>query len=394
MVDSAQVHSHGMFTLPDFTKHSSHLEDEQVEMYATAISEENITMYDEEISKPFDVDEDCIANLEVTPLSAQDKGAAPIEKNDENQTEIMLQIAGLDEYLLEGYSRKFSFKRNAQLVLGRAPSCGSDSKSRMRQLADFDNTHSLATSLNGKDDGLFANQVISKVHAIIYEKDGQLVLEDKQSTHGTYVNDEKVQSCVLNNSDRVRLGRDVVRKDVPYPPLEFTVGINCTISTPSLNDDDEFFDDQDIHIDEYPELFSDFSKSTRETESLNEDESNNVNSDSHETTALQEISTASQEIEETVSISATMSEPDISPVLDCNQNQMDSTITTIDVTAVADEATQVNHGSGSKRKRSDSDDDIQGPTGNSGRKKTALIAAALTGAVIGSIGTIIALANI
>ncbi|KAF9993812.1 hypothetical protein BGZ80_008020, partial [Entomortierella chlamydospora] len=129
-------------------------------------------------------------------------------------------VSGLDQAIPQ--PRKFIFKRNSHLLLGRAPSCGSDAKAKMRQSVGTSHMHQQALALNGSDDGLFTNQVVSKVHAALYEVDGHLILEDKQSTHGTYVNEERIQSRVLKDLDRVKLGRDVVRKDVPYVPLEFT----------------------------------------------------------------------------------------------------------------------------------------------------------------------------
>ncbi|KAG0327313.1 hypothetical protein BGZ99_007908 [Dissophora globulifera] len=130
-------------------------------------------------------------------------------------------------------SRRFVFGKKARLVLGRAPSCGSHTKARMRQ-----NIDDQAEAVNGVDDGLFANQVISRTHAIVYEHNGDLILEDGNSTHGTYVNDKKVQRCVLNDRDRVRLGRYVVRREVPYTPLEFIARIDRDNQSLSEDSDD------------------------------------------------------------------------------------------------------------------------------------------------------------
>ncbi|KAF9977848.1 hypothetical protein BGZ65_007227 [Modicella reniformis] len=120
--------------------------------------------------------------------------------------------------------RRFTFLQNALLLLGRAPSCGSYFKTRQRQSDDANQFHELARA-DDDSDGLFANQVISKIHAAIYEQDGSLVLEDRNSTHGTFVNNIKIERRILQDSDHVRLGRRVVRNGIPYLPLEFIIRI-------------------------------------------------------------------------------------------------------------------------------------------------------------------------
>ncbi|KAG0273156.1 hypothetical protein BGZ95_011024 [Linnemannia exigua] len=122
--------------------------------------------------------------------------------------------------------RQFIFEPNNRLLLGRAPSSGLDPKTRLRQLSNVaSDAVGQARPENGYDDGLFSNQVISKLHAAIYEEHGQLVLEDRDSTHGTFLNDEPISRQYLHDLDRVRLGRPVTRKDIFYTPLEFIVRI-------------------------------------------------------------------------------------------------------------------------------------------------------------------------
>ncbi|KAG9071307.1 hypothetical protein KI688_005518 [Linnemannia hyalina] len=121
--------------------------------------------------------------------------------------------------------RQFIFEPNTRLLLGRAPSSGLDPKARLKQLSEVGKDAGQARAENGYDDGLFANQVISKLHATIFERDGQLVLEDWESTHGTFVNEKSVTRKALHDLDRVRLGRPVTRRDIHYQPLEFVVRI-------------------------------------------------------------------------------------------------------------------------------------------------------------------------
>ncbi|KAG9327558.1 hypothetical protein KVV02_003803 [Mortierella alpina] len=123
-------------------------------------------------------------------------------------------------------TRRFVFENHTRLLLGRSPSSQSDEKTRDRQFLEEDLQYGRAQAENGHDNGLFANQVISKRHAALYEQDGQLMLSDLGSTHGTYVNGRCIEDAYeLRDLDRVRLGRNVVRKDIPYEALEFTVRI-------------------------------------------------------------------------------------------------------------------------------------------------------------------------
>ncbi|KAF9944303.1 hypothetical protein BGZ70_004813 [Mortierella alpina] len=123
-------------------------------------------------------------------------------------------------------TRRFIFENHARLLLGRSPSSQSNEKARDRQFLEADLQYGRAQAENGYDNGLFTNQVISKRHAALYEQDGQLMLTDLGSTHGTYVNGRCIEGAYeLQDLDRVKLGRNVVRKDVPYEALEFTVRI-------------------------------------------------------------------------------------------------------------------------------------------------------------------------
>jgi hypothetical protein len=52
-----------------------------------------------------------------------------------------------------------------------------------------------------------AEKSISGNHAIIYKNPGRLLLQDMQSTNGTYVNNEKITECELKPLDLIRFGR-------------------------------------------------------------------------------------------------------------------------------------------------------------------------------------------
>src|SRR5438477_12716259 len=50
---------------------------------------------------------------------------------------------------------------------------------------------------------------ISRLHAEIVRTGDTCVLHDRQSTFGTFINDEKIESRPLSPGDRVRLGQSV-----------------------------------------------------------------------------------------------------------------------------------------------------------------------------------------
>ncbi|KAG0222247.1 hypothetical protein BGX31_009250 [Mortierella sp. GBA43] len=224
-------------------------------------------------------------------------------------------------------------------VLGRAPSAGPEARARLLDLLDAQMVYGRAQADQGSD-GLFANQVISKLHASIREQDGALVLEDHQSTHGTYVNGKKIERRILTNADRVRLGRLVVRKDVRYPPVEFTVTIR-------RNSEQE----------------------------MEEEEEKTV-----EDVMVQEGEVVVQSPEDGMAMVVTTR---VDEAVTPNDNDDDDDASSQSTTTTSDLNSK-------KRKRPDFDNHTA-PT--SSRKRTALVAAALAGVVVGSVGTVLTLAN-
>lgn len=55
------------------------------------------------------------------------------------------------------------------------------------------------------NDVVFQEESISRVHAEIHYEDGKYVLYDLQSTSGTYVNNRRIERCVLNSGDLISL---------------------------------------------------------------------------------------------------------------------------------------------------------------------------------------------
>src|SRR5580765_836576 len=59
---------------------------------------------------------------------------------------------------------------------------------------------------------------VSRLHAEIVRQDGSFVIHDRQSSFGTFVNDQKIDAHTLKPGDRIRLGQ---ASDVD---VEFAVG--------------------------------------------------------------------------------------------------------------------------------------------------------------------------
>ena len=56
-----------------------------------------------------------------------------------------------------------------------------------------------------ENDVVFHEDFLSRYHAEIILEEGQYVLNDKNSTGGTYVNGKKIDHCVLNSGDLISL---------------------------------------------------------------------------------------------------------------------------------------------------------------------------------------------
>ena len=51
------------------------------------------------------------------------------------------------------------------------------------------------------------NLAVSKLHAKLIKDNGQYVVEDLNSTNGTFLNDEKIPKAVLKHNDIVTIGK-------------------------------------------------------------------------------------------------------------------------------------------------------------------------------------------
>jgi pSer/pThr/pTyr-binding forkhead associated (FHA) protein len=62
------------------------------------------------------------------------------------------------------------------------------------------------------DLGLFGDMQIEKLHARIYQQDGRYLIADNHSTHGTFVNDQRVTDpTLLRSGDLIRVGSAYLR---------------------------------------------------------------------------------------------------------------------------------------------------------------------------------------
>jgi pSer/pThr/pTyr-binding forkhead associated (FHA) protein len=62
-----------------------------------------------------------------------------------------------------------------------------------------------------RSDFILDAAMVSRIHCRLTVDDaGQLVVEDLESTNGTFVNDERVNRAVLAAGDRLRVGRVVL----------------------------------------------------------------------------------------------------------------------------------------------------------------------------------------
>lgn len=62
-----------------------------------------------------------------------------------------------------------------------------------------------------RSDFILDAAMVSRIHCrLTVGDDGQLVVEDLESTNGTFVNDERVTRAVLATGDRLRVGRVVL----------------------------------------------------------------------------------------------------------------------------------------------------------------------------------------
>jgi pSer/pThr/pTyr-binding forkhead associated (FHA) protein len=58
------------------------------------------------------------------------------------------------------------------------------------------------------------NLGVSKQHARISKQDGAYVIEDLNSTNGTFINNKRIAKAILNDSDEVHIGKHSLKISV------------------------------------------------------------------------------------------------------------------------------------------------------------------------------------
>lgn len=59
---------------------------------------------------------------------------------------------------------------------------------------------------------LITEPIVSKVHCVMYQKEGALFIEDRESTNGTFIDGEKISQTQIEEGTMVTLGRKGVVK--------------------------------------------------------------------------------------------------------------------------------------------------------------------------------------
>lgn len=82
-------------------------------------------------------------------------------------------------------------------------------------------------------DILLDNPGVSRHHAVITEKGGKFIVEDKGSANGTFISGEKITSRELKNSDRIQILNYSLTLKLPQVDAEKTVLLTQPIAQPS-----------------------------------------------------------------------------------------------------------------------------------------------------------------
>ena len=87
----------------------------------------------------------------------------------------------------------------------------SQDSARPMVVRSWDRISSLPGRAESCDIGLFGDNQIEKLHAIILQAGNRYYVEDERTPAGTYVNDAPVQGRVaLTSGDKIRVGSNVL----------------------------------------------------------------------------------------------------------------------------------------------------------------------------------------
>ncbi|KAG0343126.1 hypothetical protein BG004_005472 [Podila humilis] len=201
---------------------------------------------------------------------------------------------------------------------------------------------------------LFRCGVVSKVHATVVVQDGAMYIQDENSTHGTFLNGERVLNKVLlNDGDTLVLGRHVTRKKEAFFPLRLHIQIHTwemereTEAEGAEEEDHQLRDLDILHQDD------------QSLDNASGDQSNDT-----------ENSAMNNDDDDDVIAPQTMTVDTISSIV-----EQEKTIT-------------------SKRKaNNNSDHDLDPVSNRSLKRRATLVAVGVVGVAVGSLSTVLVLAN-
>ena len=75
---------------------------------------------------------------------------------------------------------------------------------------------------------------VSRMHSLIYFKDGKYYIKDLDSENGTFVNGKKVSDTVINSGDRIEIGNYSIEFNVLTPERVISKGTILFITIPSI----------------------------------------------------------------------------------------------------------------------------------------------------------------
>ncbi|KAF9301930.1 hypothetical protein BGZ74_006080 [Mortierella antarctica] len=327
-------------------------------------------------------------------LSVEDENTGSLDDYDEQddhydpsvETTHALQLE-LSQDTDEFSPRIFTLKKFDSVLLGRASS----------------KTETDATGVLGwgAQPCMFSNKVISKAHASICHQDGALFIEDENSTHGTFVNGQRIKTkAPLNHGDTLVLGRHVVRKEESFKPLKLNVRIQEIIDIDHVDEDEQVRRLQGLDIHD-PFFSEEDEQEVEEVEDVEEVEAMIAVEAVEAVEDILQIPDDSDDVSDTDEDIVPSSDPlaaqdtsvdrDTADIIAITPAQVEQPI--IDLSNDAPQETKTLNFLG-KRKRSDEPSAASDSKPEAHKRRASLVVVGLAGVVVGSVGTVLALANI
>ncbi|KAG0091275.1 hypothetical protein BGZ93_005606 [Podila epicladia] len=317
-------------------------------------------------------------------LSVEDENAGSLDEYDEQddhydpsvETTHALRLE-LSQDTDEFSPRIFTLKKFDSVLLGRASS-----------KTEADATDVLGW---GAQPCMFSNKVISKAHASICHQDGALFIEDENSTHGTFVNGQRIKTkAPLNHGDTLVLGRHVVRKEESFKPLKLNVRIQEIIDIDHVDEDEQVRRLQGLDI--HDPFFSE--EDEQEVEEVEEVEARETIEAVEDNLHIPDDSDTDEDIvpaSDPLAAQDTSADRDTDDIIVATPAEVEQPI--INLSNDAPQGTKISNFLG-KRKRSDEPSASSDSKPEAHKRRASLVVVGLAGVVVGSVGTVLALANI